>query len=41
MVAEFEAPGDRWGGICTAVQRAQPVEKPVDQMWGREVNGNE
>ena len=20
-------------------QRAQPVEKPVDQMWGREVNG--
>jgi hypothetical protein len=27
------------GRLPHQVQRAQPVEKPVDHMWGREVNG--
>jgi hypothetical protein len=34
----FTTPGGQWGGSCTSVQRAQPVDKPVDHMWGREVN---
>jgi hypothetical protein len=39
MIAEVLVTGDEWGGCCTDVQRAQPVEKAVDHMWGREVNG--
>ncbi len=33
------SPRRQWGGLPHQVQRAQPVEKPVDHMWGREVNG--
>jgi hypothetical protein len=29
------------GLLLHQVQRAQPVDKPVDHMWGREVNSNE
>jgi len=41
MVAEFEAPGDRWGGNCTAVHVHNLWKNLLIRRWGREVTGNE